>query len=201
MKKKVFFAIALIIIIVSGISIVYADLIIPGEKFNLYEDNEKFDMFLQTIDSPLKKTIVMLTMLTFLLGIVILVFNYVKGKNDNENNKSKNILNKIYIGISFILNILQIQILKSVLFFNAEYTGVRTMNAEDKVSPIIIPTLYIGYAIIMIVSFIIAKKMKKEKIVIIVTTIITLLLFIICAIIVFNTPAGYYTYDKSRTLL
>ena len=197
MKKKIFFVIALIILIISEISIVYADLIIPGEHFNRYTNNIKIDSFLKTIDSPLKEITIVVTIFTFILGMVILVFNFVKGKNSNENNNSKNVLNKIYLGISFILNILQIQIIKSALIFNSSYTGVRTMPAESKVNPLIIPTFYIVYTTIIISLLIIDKKKKKEKTIYIATTITTILLFIICAFIVYNTPAGYYTYDKS----
>lgn len=42
MKKKVFFTIALIILIISEISIVYADLIIPGQHFNSCGSGKKY---------------------------------------------------------------------------------------------------------------------------------------------------------------
>lgn len=199
MKKKIFFAIALIILVISEISIVYADLIIPGEHFNSYNNDEKIDSFLKTIDSPLKEIAVIVTIFTFILGMVILVFNFVKDKNSNENNNSRNILKKIYLGMSFVLNVLQIQILKSALIFNSNFTGVRTMSGmrENRINCVIIPIFYIVYTIIMISLLIFGIKKKKERIIYIITTITTILLFIICTFIVYNTPAGYYTYDNS----
>ena len=41
MKKKIFFAIVLIILVISEISIVYADIIIPGQHFNSYNNDKK----------------------------------------------------------------------------------------------------------------------------------------------------------------
>ena len=40
MKKKVFSTLALIILIISEISIVYADVIIPGQQFHPYSSKE-----------------------------------------------------------------------------------------------------------------------------------------------------------------
>lgn len=199
MKKKFFFAIALIILVISEISIVYADMIIPGERFHSYNNDEKITKFLERINSPIKEVTVIVTILTFVLGMVILVFDYVKDKDNNETNNSRNILKKIYLGLSFVLNLLQIQILRYALIFHSDFTGVRSASAirEDRINRVIIPVFYIAYAIIMISLLIIDIKRKKEKRIYIITTIITISLFIICAFIVYNTHAGYYTFDKS----
>lgn len=199
MKKEIFFAIVLFMLVISGLSIVYADLIIPGQHFNSYNNNEKIGAFIKGIGSPIKEIIVIVTIFTFVLGMVILVFNFVKDKNSNENSDSKNIMKKIYFRMSFVLNLLQIQILRNALIFNSDFTGVRSMSGirEKRINHVIIPIFYIVYVIIMISLSIFGKKKKKEKIAYITTTITTILLFIICAVIVYNTPAGYYTYDNS----
>ena len=86
MKKKIFFAIALIILVISEISIVYADLVIPGQHFNSYNDSEKIESFLKMVGSPIKEIVVLVTIFTFVLGMVLLAFNFVKDKNSNEKN-------------------------------------------------------------------------------------------------------------------
>ncbi len=198
MKKKIFFAIVLIILVISEISIVYADIIIPGQHFNSYNNDKKITAFLKRINSPIKEVTVVATIFTFILGMVILVFNDVKDKNNNDTNNSGNILKKIYLGLSFVLNLLQIQILRYALIFHSDFTGVRSASAirENRINHMIIPVFYIAYAIIMISLLIIDIKRKKEKRIYIITTIITISLFIICAFIVYITPAGYYTYDN-----
>lgn len=199
MKKKIFFAIALIILVISEISIVYADLVIPGQHFNSYNDSEKIESFLKMVGSPIKEIVVLVTIFTFVLGMVLLAFNFVKDKNSNEKKSSRNVMKKIYFGMNVVLNLLQIQILRNALIFNSDFTGVRTMSGirENRINSVIIPIFYIVYAIIMISLSIFGIKKKKEKIMYITITITTILLFIICAFIVYNTPAGYYTYDKS----
>ena len=92
MKKKIFFAIVLIILVISEISIVYADIIIPGQHFNSYNNDKKITAFLKRINSPIKEVTVVATIFTFILGMVILVFNDVKDKNNNDTNNSGNIL-------------------------------------------------------------------------------------------------------------
>lgn len=199
MKKKIFFAIALIILVISEISIVYADVVIPGQHFNSYNDSEKIESFLERVGSPIKEIVVLVTIFTFVLGMILLAFNFVKDKNNNEKNSSINIMKKIYFGMNVVLNLLQLQILKNALIFNSNFTGGRTMSEirENRINVVIIPIFYIVYAIIMISLSIFGIKKKKEKIMYITTTITTILLFIICAFIVCITPAGYYTYDKS----
>ena len=196
MKKKIFFAIALIILVILEISIVYADVIIPGQHFNRYNDSEKIEVFIEKIGSPVKEIVVLLSIFTFVLGMVLLAFNFVKDKNSDKSNSFQNIMGRISLGMNVVLNLLQIHILKSALFFYGDYTGVRTMPTESKVNPLIIRTFYIVYAVIILL-LINAKKKKKEKPIYIVLAITTILLFIICVVIVYNTPAGYYTHDES----
>ena len=199
MKKKIFFAIFLIILVISEISIVYADIIIPGQHFNSYNNDKKITAFLKRINSPIKEVTVVATIFTFILGMVILVFNDVKDKNNNDTNNSGNILKKLYLGLSFVLNLLQIQILRYTLIFNSDFASGSLLDEEireNRINHMIIPVFYIAYAIIMISLLIIDIKRKKEKRIYIITTIITISLFIICAFIVYITPAGYYTYDN-----
>ncbi len=207
MKKKIFFAIVLIILVISEISVVYADLMITEHYFNNdgyvendYAENddvEKIGPFLEMVGSPLKEITALVTILSYVLGMVIISFNFGNDKNNNENNNSKNIFQKIYCGMSFVLNLLQIQILRNALIFYSNFTGVRSMSGfrEEKINYMIIPLFYIVYVIIMTLLSIWGIKKKKEKAMCITITIITILLFIICAVIVYKTSAGYYTYD------
>lgn len=63
MKKKVFFTIALIVLIISEISIVYADIIIPGQHFNSYSSSKKLEKFNDYMESPLKEFVPILIIL------------------------------------------------------------------------------------------------------------------------------------------
>ena len=211
MKKKIFFAIVLIILVISEISVVYADLMITEHYFNNdgyvendyaendYAENddvEKIGPFLEMVGSPMKEITALVTILSYVLGMVIISFNYGNDKNDNENNNSKNISQKIYLGMNFVLNLLQIQILKNALIFYSGFTwGIASSIRIEKISHGIITLFYIVYVIIMTLISKFCIKRKKEKAMCITITIITILLFIICAVIVYKTPAGYYTYD------
>ena len=211
MKKKIFFAIVLIILVISEISVVYADLMITEHYFNNdgyvendyvendYAENddvEKIGPFLEMVGSPMKEITALVTILSYVLGMVIISFNYGNDKNNNENNNSKNISQKIYLGMNFVLNLLQIQILKNALIFYSGFTwGIASSIRIEKISHGIITLFYIVYVIIMTLISKFCIKRKKEKVICITITIITILLFIICAVIVHKTPAGYYTYD------
>ena len=148
MKKKIFFAIVLIILVISEISIVYADLMLPGQYFNSYDDIEKIGPFLEMVGSPMKEITALVTILSYVLGMVIISFNYGndKNNNNNENNNSKNISQKIYLGMNFVLNLLQIQILKNALIFYSGFTwGIASSIRIEKISHGIITLFYIVY--------------------------------------------------------
>ena len=206
MKKKIFFVIVLIILVISEISVVYADLMITEHYFNNdgyvendYAENddvEKIGPFLERVGSPIKEVTALVTILSYVLGMVIISFNFDNDRNNNENNNYKNIFQKIYCGMNFVLNLLQIQILKNALIFYSGFTwGIASSIRIEKISHGIITLFYIVYVIIMTLISKFCIKRKKEKAMCITITIITILLFIICAVIVYKTPAGYYTYD------
>ena len=99
MKKKIFFVIAIIILIISEISIAYADLIIPGQHFHSYSSSEKLEKFNEYLQSPLKEIIAILIILFIVIGLVILTFRVINNKKQNTNEEKSNsmvILQKIF---------------------------------------------------------------------------------------------------------
>lgn len=196
MKKKVFFTIALIVLIVSEMSIVHADLVMPGERFYKYSNDAKIKAFLEMVGSPLKEITIVLTICAFILAMLMLFFYLIENKDSNESNNSIKISKKIYLVVIFILNALQIQILRCSLIFENEFSrGTLVEMRENRINNNVIPTIYIIYIVLMILLSIFEWKKKKEKTIYIATIIITIILFIVSGVIVHNTTAGYYVND------
>lgn len=198
MRKKFFFTLVLIILIISEITIVYADLIIPGRHFNEYKGVEKFEDFIKSVKSPLKEIVVLLLILFVTIGLVLITFKKIENK---ENKSSKTILGlrKAFFGISVILDLLSIYILKIALLFSSSFS-VGTMVDKEMRASVINGFISIIYGIcvaLIIISFIASAKKNNKKILYIITTGTIIVLFIIIVLIILNTDAGYYTYDKS----
>ena len=198
MKKKVFFTIVLIVLIISEISIVYADLIIPGQHFNLHSSSEKLGKFNDYVESPLKEFIDILIILFVVLGLILLTFRAIKNKeHDNENNNSMQILQKIFFGTNVVLSLISIYLIKIIRLFDIEFNPVTFVDTRAEIAQNFMIGLYVIYAIIMFVFSMISIKKKNKKIVYITTICLTIAILLICFITFNNTSIGYYTYDNS----
>lgn len=200
MKKKVFFTIALIILIISEISIVYADLIIPGQHFNSYSSSEKLEKFNDYMKSPLKEFIAILIILFVVLGLILLTFRDIKNKehdNEKENNSFMQILQRIFLGTNVVLSLISIYLIKIIRLFDIEFNPVSFVDTRAETAQSFMISLYVVYAIIMFVFSMISVKKKNKKIVYITATCLTIAILLICFITFDNTSIGYYTYDNS----
>lgn len=200
MKKKVFFTIALIILIISEISIVYADLIIPGQHFNSYSSSEKLEKFNDYIKSPLKEFIAILIILFVVLGLILLTFRAIKNKehdNEKENNSFMQILQRIFLGTNVVLSLISIYLIKIIRLFDIEFNPVTFVDTRAETAQSFMISLYVVYAIIMFVFSMISVKKKNKRIVYITATCLTIAILLICFITFNNTSIGYYTYDNS----
>lgn len=200
MKKKVFFTIALIILIISEISIVYADLIIPGQHFNSYSSSEKLEKFNDYIKSPLKEFIAILIILFVVLGLILLTFRAIKNKehdNEKENNSFMQILQRIFLGTNVVLSLISIYLIKIIRLLDIEFNPVTFVDTRAETAQSFMISLYVVYAIIMFVFSMISVKKKNKRIVYITATCLTIAILLICFITFNNTSIGYYTYDNS----
>lgn len=200
MKKKVFFTIALIILIISEISIVYADLIIPGQHFNSYSSSEKLEKFNDYMKSPLKEFIAILIILFVVLGLILLTFRAIKNKehdNEKENNSFMQILQRIFLGTNVVLSLISIYLIKIIRLFDIEFNPVTFVDTRAETAQSFMISLYVVYAIIMFVFSMISVKKKNKRIVYITATCLTIAILLICFITFNNTSIGYYTYDNS----
>lgn len=200
MKKKVFFTIALIILIISEISIVYADLIIPGRHFNSYSSSEKLEKFNDYMKLPLKEFIAILIILFVVLGLILLTFRAIKNKehdNEKENNSFMQILQRIFLGTNVVLSLISIYLIKIIRLFDIEFNPVTFVDTRAETAQSFMISLYVVYAIIMFVFSMISVKKKNKRIVYITATCLTIAILLICFITFNNTSIGYYTYDNS----
>lgn len=201
MKKKVFFTIALIVLIISEISIVYADIIIPGQHFNSYSSSKKLEKFNDYMESPLKEFVPILIILFVVLGLILLTFSAIKNKehdNEKENNSSMQILKRIFLGTNVVLSLISIYLIKIIRLFDIEFNPVTYLldKREERAQSFMI-SLYVVYAIIMFVFSMISIRKKNKKIVYITAICLTIAILLICFITFNNTSIGYYTYDNS----
>lgn len=200
MKKKIFFVIAIIILIISEISIAYADLIIPGQHFHSYSSSEKLEKFNEYLQSPLKEIIAILIILFIVIGLVILTFRVINNKKQNTNEEKSNsmvILQKIFFGINVVLSLISIYMIKVIRLFDIEHNPVTYVDIRAEMAHSFMIRLYIIYAIIMFILSMIGIKKKNKKIIYATTICLTIVILIICFITYNNASIGYYTYDKS----
>lgn len=200
MKKKIFLAIALIILVISEISIVYADLIIPGQHFHSYSSSEKLEKFNEYLQSPLKEFFAILIILFIVIGLVILTFRVINSKKQNnteEKSTSMIILQKIFFGLNVILSLISIYMIKVIRLFDIYHNPVTYVDTRAEMAHSFMILLYIIYAIIMFILSMIGIKKKNKKIIYVTSICITIVILIICFIIYNNASIGYYTYDKS----
>ena len=196
--KKSFFTIVLIVLIISEISIVYADLIIPGRHFNSYSSSEKLGKFNDYLKSPLKEFIAILIILFVILGLILLTFRTIKNKeHDNENNNSMQILQKVFFGTNVVLSLTSIYLIKIIRLFDIKANPVTYVDERAEMTQIFIIALYVVYAIIMLIFSIISAKKKNKKLVYITAICLTIAILLICFITFNKTSIGYYTYDDS----
>lgn len=190
MKKKIFFTIVLIVLIISELSIIYADLIIPGQYYNSYSSGEKLGKFYNYMESPLKEVISILIILFESIGLILLTFRAIR---DNEYSNFIHLLEKIFFGINIVLSLISIYLIKIMELFDIEFTSSTSIN-------LLTPTyiiIYIIYTIIMFFASIISIKKRNKKIVYITTICLTFVILLICFITFNNISIGYYTYDNS----
>lgn len=200
MKKKIFFAIALIILIISEISIVYADLIIPGQQFHSYSSSEKLEKFNEYLQSPLKEIIAILIILFIVIGLVILTVRVINNKKQNTNEEKSNsmvILQKIFFGINVVLSLISIYMIKVIRLFDIDHNPVSYVDTRAEMAHGFMIRLYIIYAIIMFILSMINIKKKNKKIIYTTAICLTIVILIICFITYNNAIIGYFTYDKS----
>ena len=200
MKKKIFFTISLIILVISEISMVYADVIIPGQHFHSYSGSEKFEKFNEYLQSPLKEILAILIILFIVIGLVILTFRVINSKNQNsteEKNTSMIILHKIFFGLNVILSLISIYMIKVIELFNIYHNPVTYVDTRAEMANSFMIHLYIIYAIIMFILSMIGIKKKNKKIIYATAICLTIVILIICFLIYNNVSIGYYTYDKS----
>lgn len=200
MKKKVFSTLALIILIISEISIVYADVIIPGQQFHPYSSNEKLMKLNDIMGSPLKEFISILLTLFIVLGLVLVTFRVTQNKKQsNENDNSIQILRKIFFGTNVALSLISIYLVKVIWFYAFDTKPIATLplyaGPLAALRPMIV--LYVIYTIIMFVVSMISIKKKNKKIVYITSICLTIAILLYCFILINNTITGYYTYEKT----
>ena len=200
MKKKIFFVIAIIILIISEISIAYADLIIPGQHFHSYSSSEKLEKFNEYLQSPLKEIIAILIILFIVIGLVILTVRVINNKKQNTNEEKSNsmvILQKIFFGINVVLSLISIYMIKVIRLFDIEHNPVTYVDIRAEMAHSFMIRLYIIYAIIMFILSMINIKKKNKKIIYTTAICLTIVILIICFITYNNAIIGYFTYDKS----
>ncbi len=194
MKKKFCITLFLIILVISEISIVYADVIMPGESFHSYSGSMKFEKFMEYLVSPFKEALTLLLILFIIIGLVLLTFRCVNNKKQNSNEEKSNsmtLLQKIYFGLNIILNLTLIQMIKVIMLFEINNRNYIRENSTNR----FMIHIYAIYAIIMFVISLISLKKKNKKIIYITAICITIILLIICFITYNNINAGYYTSD------
>lgn len=199
MKKKFFSTLALIILIISEISIVYADVIIPGQQFHPYSSNEKLMKLNDIMGSPLKEFISILLTLFIVLGLVLVTFRITQNKKQsNENDNSIQILRKIFFGTNVALSLISIYLVKTILFFAIDSNPMASLlDTRAIIAKIFTIVLYVIYIIIMFVVSMISIKKKNKKIVYITSICLTIAILLFCFILINNTIIGYYTYEKT----
>lgn len=200
MKKKFFSTLALIILIISEISIVYADVIIPGQQFHPYSSNEKLMKLNDIMGSPLKEFISILLTLFIVLGLVLVTFRVTQNKkHSNENDNSIQILRKIFFGTNVALSLISIYLVKVIWFYAFDTKPRATLplyaGPLAALRPMIV--LYVIYTIIMFVVSMISIKKKNKKIVYITSICLTIAILLYCFILINNTITVYYTYEKT----
>lgn len=202
MKKKILLSVILVVLMTFGISTVYADVVIPGERFYAYDDVEKVEVFFEWVGLPLIVFLVILTISVFLLGLIILSIYLINDKKNEKDNKKSYlpILKKFYLVLILILNFVQLQIIRITLIFHSNFTGVRTMRGirASNINKIMLTICIIYTLIIILTGVFLCIKKKSTKVIYIFTTIITIILFemfVGCAYLVSDTNAGYYYYD------
>ena len=200
MKKKILFAIVFFMIVISGLSMVYADLIIPGQHFHSYSSSEKLEKFNEYLESPLKEFFAILIILFIVIGLVILTFRVINNKKQNnteEKSSSTIILQKIFFGLNVILSLISIYMIKIIRLFDIHHNQVTYVDTRAEMAHSFMIRLYIIYAIIMFIFSIIGIKKKNKKIIYTTAICLTIVILIICFITYNNASIGYYTYDKS----
>lgn len=192
MKKKVLFTIALIILIICEISIVYADIILPGQHFNSYSISEKLEKINEYIGSPLKELFAILIILFVVLGLILLTFRVIKNKEHNnkkENNSSIQILQKIFVGINIALSLISIYLIKMISLFVNEFGDKMYLTECTSIAI----RLYVFYSIIIFVFSMISIKNKNKKILYITVICLTIIILLDCFITLNDARIGYYT--------
>lgn len=200
MKKKVFYTIILITLIISEISIVYADVVIPGQHFNEYSISEKLEKLNEYIWSPIKEVITILIILFIVIGLILLTFKITKNSkhdNEKENKSFIKILQKIFLVTSVVLSLISIYLIKIIMLFHIESNPVTYWDTRVEKAQIFMISLYIIYIIIMFIFSMISIKKKNKKIVYITAICLTIAILVLCFQAFNSTSIGYYTYDDS----
>ena len=185
MKKRIWFNIILMVLIISVTPSVNADLVVPGDYFYSYNSVEKLEEFNKYIGSPLKEIVTISLILFIVLGLVLLTFK-ITNNNESENNFIK-ILKKAFAGISIAFSLISIYMIKVIGYFGA--TGAEIHNPGMERFQVFV---FIAYIITMFISCIIGIKKKNKKI--IYRTIIALAIatLAICCIMYISRKVGYY---------
>lgn len=190
MKKKILFVLSFFIMLISCFSVVYADVLMPGETVHTYEGIEKFEAFCKGYwQSPFREICIILIIIFYLLGTSVLALNYINKESENEKNKFLTILQKIFFVISVVLSLLEIYILKVLDSFAESHH--RWLDS-------VIWIICASYAIIMLFSGFISWKTKKKKIIYVISTLLTIALLVFDIFAYNHTTAMYSTYDPDK---
>ena len=199
MKNRILFTIVLIILVISEISMVYADVIIPGKQFHSYGISGKLEKFNEYLQSPLKEFIAILIILFIVIGLVLLTFRIVNDKKQNKSEEKSNsmiILQNSFLGISLVLSLFSIYMVKLIKLFDISYNAGIYADKLAEMAHSFMISLYIIYTIIIFIFSIISIKKKNKKIICTTVICLTIVILLICFITYSNASIGYYTYDK-----
>lgn len=207
MKKKIFFSIVLIILILSEVSFVYADAIIPGMRFKSeftpYSDSEKLEKFINYMGSPLKESIIVLIIMFVILGITLITFEIIKDKKcekEQDNNNSIRAVQKIFLCTNVALSLMSIYLMKVIRTFGIHFSSSGGVIVGDIRRKIITLYAVLIYIWIMLISSLISMRKKNRKVIYIVATCLTIAILLICFITFNNTNVGYITKDIIYTM-